>query len=152
MKDFKKEFEVLLHKMQTSNDEVLIAEAKSILEQIEDESDYEIWIPSMEELLAVVAITKYHIIPDLEIGTKNEKIKCMWCDVETDCTPLQVALYDFIMGACRLLENSPSTVKKLDLMEKHLKGEKYIPLYNKFHAALMYFRTHWSKEYMYLLD
>jgi hypothetical protein len=92
-----------------------------------------------------------NIIPKLDIGTANEIIENKYSKVKRTLTPVQVALYDYIMGGIIIL-NDPLMCISLSSLY-HMKTVDFCEEMSiKTDASKSYFRMKWNSIYMDLLD
>ena len=91
------------------------------------------------------------IIPRLCIGTSNEIIENEYSKVKRNLKPIQVALYDYIMGGIDTLNDPQKCIifSSLSHMTKAVFCEE---LSIKIDASRYYFRMKWNSIYMDLLD
>lgn len=92
-----------------------------------------------------------NIIPKLDIGTSNEIIENKYSKVKRTLTPVQVALYDYIMGGILIL-NDPLICISLSSFYHMTTGDFCEEMSIKTDASRYYFRMKWNSIYMDLLD
>ena len=92
-----------------------------------------------------------NIIPKLDIGTSNEIILNSYSKVKRTLTPVQVALYDYIMGGFMIL-NDPLKCISLSSLYHMTTGDFCEAMSINTDASRYYFRMKWNSIYMDLLD
>lgn len=92
-----------------------------------------------------------NIILKLVIGTSNEKIENSYSKVQRTLRPVQVALYHYIMGGLRIL-NDPLICSILSSLCDMTTGDFCEENSINIDASRYYFRMKWNSIYMDLLD
>jgi len=102
------------------------------------------------QALQEIDTTVEKLLKNLEVGTKDEVIENRFGGGSIKCSPVQVALYDWFLGAT---ESDPKQVERLIEMYK---GTPYETTMEKFHreisAVSMWFRVHYPEHYYTLID
>jgi hypothetical protein len=138
-KELKAEFDKLFADLKRSDNKIKRNTVYDILHSKRDGwFCYEGAIETIKECNKMFHIVEGTLIPNLQIGKDSEYVKNPISGAKCLLNPLQVALYDYIVGAEMIINSKNYTVNK--------------ELEEKFDNARLYFHLNWIKEYLILID